>query len=639
MAVRIDIKDMQSIAAHYGGKCLSKEYINSNSSLEWMCEKGHTWDADYEIVRQGGWCVQCAKGQKKKEEQLEKIKALAEKKGGKCLSTEYINNKSRLEFECAEGHRWKAKPNNITASGSWCLICSSKQRGKKRRDGIEIYYKIAKKHGGKCLSTEYSNTNTKLKFECAQGHTFFIVPASLKAGYWCKQCNKNIVQEKVLNELKIIAEKKNGILLSKKYSHTVTQLKWQCAKGHIFLLAPRSIQNGAWCPQCYKKQEKEKVLNIIKSVAEKQGGKCLSSIYKNKYSILKWQCKNGHKWAMQASNVSKGEWCKLCKRNEICDKELKKLNAIAEKHGGKCLSSKFIRTDLELQWQCSKGHIFLSLPKTIKKGHWCRFCNRKIGGEKQRKYTIDKLQEYAQKHGGNILSTEYINESKPLIWQCSKGHIWSTTPHIVDRGIWYCPGCKGKNNIKLTIEELQLLAKQQGGELLSQKYINKKTPLKWKCSEGHVWLSQAGSIKSGSWCHICANKKRGDALRGSIETYHKIAAEKGGKCVSTEYINSKSKLEFQCAEGHHWKSIANDIHQGHWCPLCANKKRDEKLKDTIETYFKIALEKGGKCLSTQYINSISKLEFECAEGHRWSTTASSVKQGSWCSKCFYKKKN
>ena len=68
---------MQNIARNHDGKCLSKEYIDLYAPLEWMCAKGHTWDAPYSIVRQGGWCVQCLK----KEQRLEELKEIAEAKG------------------------------------------------------------------------------------------------------------------------------------------------------------------------------------------------------------------------------------------------------------------------------------------------------------------------------------------------------------------------------------------------------------------------------------------------------------------------------------------------------------------------------------------------------------------------------
>ena len=51
----------------------------------------------------------------------------------------------------------------------------------------------------------------------------------------------------------------------------------------------------------------------------------------------------------------------------------------------------------------------------------------------------------------------------------------------------------------------------------------------------------------------------------------------------------------------------------------------------------IAKSRNGKCLSPIYKNARTKLLWECAEGHQWEAVPDSVKRGSWCPKCSYKK--
>jgi len=50
---------------------------------------------------------------------------IAEKRGGKCLSQRYINNHTKLKWECKFSHQWKAAPGKIK-SGKWCPICAGK---------------------------------------------------------------------------------------------------------------------------------------------------------------------------------------------------------------------------------------------------------------------------------------------------------------------------------------------------------------------------------------------------------------------------------------------------------------------------------------------------------------------------------
>jgi len=58
---------------------------------------------------------------------LEAMDAQAKMQGGKCLSREYLNSKSRLLWECKNGHQWQATPEVILGNGSWCPRCLAKE--------------------------------------------------------------------------------------------------------------------------------------------------------------------------------------------------------------------------------------------------------------------------------------------------------------------------------------------------------------------------------------------------------------------------------------------------------------------------------------------------------------------------------
>ena len=55
---------------------------------------------------------------------------------------------------------------------------------------------------------------------------------------------------------------------------------------------------------------------------------------------------------------------------------------------------------------------------------------------------------------------------------------------------------------------------------------------------------------------------------------------------------------------------------------------------TIGEMVEIAKSRGGKCLSRTYINSKTKLKWLCAKGHSWHATPFSIKnRQSWCPVC------
>ena len=55
-----------------------------------------------------------------KNAELEKLKQIASDYGGKLISKNYIDSQTKLEFECSKGHRWKAVPASVINQGSWC---------------------------------------------------------------------------------------------------------------------------------------------------------------------------------------------------------------------------------------------------------------------------------------------------------------------------------------------------------------------------------------------------------------------------------------------------------------------------------------------------------------------------------------
>jgi len=114
------LEELKRIAILRGGECLSNEYIDNKTKLEFVCSKSHIWQATPNSIKDGTWCPECYLN---KDQYLEQIKKIAEMKGGICLSNEYFNVHTHLKFRCKLGHEWKATPNNIK-NGKWCPRCS-----------------------------------------------------------------------------------------------------------------------------------------------------------------------------------------------------------------------------------------------------------------------------------------------------------------------------------------------------------------------------------------------------------------------------------------------------------------------------------------------------------------------------------
>ena len=225
-----------------------------------------------------------------------------------------------------------------------------------------------------------------------------------------------------------------------------------------------------------------------------------------------------------------------------------------------------------------------------------------------------------------LISNEYINDKTKVTIKCKENHIFKVKPNNLRNGSW-CPYCAGL--MRLTIEDMQHLAKERGGKCFSTDYVNNKTPLEWECEKGHRWKARPDSVRNGKWCLVCSGKQK-----LTIEEMKEIARSRSGKCLSSEYINDDTKLTWQCANGHVWEARPHNIKQGQWCRACSGS-----LKLTIEEMRRIAQSRGGYCLSDNYKDNKTKLKWKCAEGHMWEAIPNNIKsKGHWCPICSKSKK-
>jgi len=357
------IKDMQSYATDHNGTCLSKEYIDTSTPLKWRCENGHIWEADFQIIRQGGWCVQCEKKQKR----LEEVQEIAEKKGGRCISVEYVHSETKLKFECSKGHQWWALHYHIK-TGKWCRQCYFDSR----RLPIEEVQKIARKYDGKCLSKEFISWHSPMKWQCAKGHTWMAKYANIRRERWCPECNDEKNKKELLASYNRLANKKGGKCLSEKYLNNRSKLKWECANGHQWQATPVIIQSGRWCRQCYADSRRGSIQEM-QQIASQRGGKCLSATYTDNDTRLRWQCKEGHSWWATPANVKLGGWCRKCVVNSR-KLNISDLQQLAINKGGLLITKQYINAMTKMLWKCENGHKWWASTNDIKHDHWCARC-------------------------------------------------------------------------------------------------------------------------------------------------------------------------------------------------------------------------------------------------------------------------
>jgi hypothetical protein len=315
-----------------------------------------------------------------------------------------------------------------------------------------------------------------------------------------------------------------------------------------------------------------KTIEGMPQLARTRGGLCLSDTYHNLSTRLSWRCAQAHEWLADPYRIIRGSWCPVCARLQRRG-TLETAQRIAGEREGHCLSTHYESRHVPMEWQCAQGHRWQATLASIKKDSWCPVCAH-LG----RRDTLEAMRQIALQRGGHCLSLAYVDSASALLWECGQGHRWEAVPASVKHRSW-CPVCAKAARCN-TLESVQAIARQRGGECLSSRYINGVTPLTWRCAQGHTWEAAPARIGQGAWCRQCYY----DSMRSNIKAMQAMAQARGGHCLSQHYVDSQTRLQWICSLGHTWSAIPNSITQGCWCPLCSilarcrnNKKRRKYL--------------------------------------------------------------
>ena len=310
---------------------------------------------------------------------------------------------------------------------------------------------------------------------------------------------------------------------------------------------------------------------LLQKFAASKKGKLLSITYTNNRDKLLWECEYSHVWPACWGHINRGSWCPICAGKLKAD--IIVLQKYAKDRKGNLVSTEYVNCEEKIEWECLEGHRWKSCWATVKnQKQWCPYCAG-VG-----KGTIEQCQEFVKdKHNGKCLEVTYVNSQTKMLWECSEGHKWKTTWNSVSRGKW-CAVCAGKS--KPDITELQDYAKtQHNGKCLEVVYVNSHCKMLWKCEKGHQWRARWGDVhNSNSWCPYCSGK-----YNNNIEKCKEyVKKEHNGKCLESDYVSNRTKMKWECFEGHQWEAVWEHISSGHWCPECASFKTEKICKKLIQ---------------------------------------------------------
>ncbi len=179
----------------------------------------------------------------------------------------------------------------------------------------------------------------------------------------------------------------------------------------------------------------------------------------------------------------------------------------------------------------------------------------------------------------------------------------------------------------------------RGGRWLSGEVTSAKSKIRVDCGAGHpAFTTDCDRLKQGKWCRLCWEESTRGDYGHTIEDMQRVAHERGGECLSSEFRGVKAKLEWRCPE--HGPFIAAPdavMNSGTWCPTCGQAKKGHDPRPLADVLAYIA-ERGGELASPveEYSTLQSRITVRCSNGHEWEVGASQlIHAQSWCPNCRY----
>ncbi len=162
-----------------GYTLLSKTYINCKNKLHYICGKGHSNFITWTNWQQGKRCPKCSVNAIK---DYVYIKNLFESEGCILLDSAYINNKQKINYICANGHKHAIKLNDWL-DGHRCSYCY----GNANLD-IDFIKNEFSKEDYILKNSKYTNAYSTLYYTCDYGHNGSTTWHNWRNGSRCPIC-------------------------------------------------------------------------------------------------------------------------------------------------------------------------------------------------------------------------------------------------------------------------------------------------------------------------------------------------------------------------------------------------------------------------------------------------------------------
>ncbi len=617
----------------------------------WRCTSGHVWLSSYSMVKRTRKCPRCSViarnvGLRNKDQ---KFISLASKKSLQWIGPLVNNRHEKTGWLCQCGLKFDASYGQIYG-GSGCPKCALENAREIRRKKPDDYRNLAVEHGFIWLGTETESAQSPTQWQCAFGHVWSAPYARLNQGIGCPRCGKaSMASKKRRSETDYhsLARTKGYEWLGPTATHRHQVTFWRCKLSHEFESSFARLSGGNGCPTCGKKKAadgRRRKPEDYSSLAEQRGFVWHGPEVASVLAQTSWRCSEGHVFSSTFNRIDQGARCSVCNprkspaRSKVdyrAKADARRLresdyHGMAESRGFKWLGPAVLKAQQKTEWICSQNHRWWAPYASLQQGRGCKKCASITGATKQ-SHPPEKYFELAAIRGVSWLGPKVRSVQTKTRWQCACGCTWEAAYASVNSGSG-CPKCADQligEKKRIKPAQYSELAVDRGLNWIGPTVPTSFTPTGWECVFGHCWLATYNKISSGRGCPECAKSDRVDGLRLTQSDYEETARAHNVQWLGPEVRNSATVTRWRCSRGHEWSALIGSIKQGHGCKKCAI----DALRHTEVEYQALARKRGLRWQGPLPTGVEELSVWQCAKNHTWTTTFSSIRDGSGCPIC------
>ena len=371
---------------------------------------------------------------------------------------------------------------------------------------LEDIRKMAESKGGELLSTKYLGIKSKYKFKCAEGHIWSALPI----GTWCGKCKG---QGKGIEDIRAMATKRGGQLLSEVFIGVDKKYDFKCSVGHSFTMTFSKMQGGQWCSICSKGSKSEELVRVV-----------MEQIFGVEFKRVRpsW-LKNDRNVPMELDGYSQD--LKIAFEYQgrqhyetmafLVDQDLKRIQK-NDKLKAKVCKERGVSLFIFTHEQNYRKFPKIAFDQAKKFGIPVESYDFEQIIDFDRAYIrTDKLEELRERTASKslkLLSKKWLGVEhfyKVECQVCKNAYEVAGTAFMGRKinGCRFCSLATNYNKSTLSIEIPISFAKKHKGQLLDSEYKNMHAPMRWKCQKGHEFTARFNNmVRRDEFCAICEGR-------------------------------------------------------------------------------------------------------------------------------------